>query len=72
MYVWGGGYAVAQLVEALFYKPESRRLDSRWRHWNFLPHHGRGVKSVFNRNEYQKYFLRCKGGQSVELTALPP
>ena len=29
------GYAVAQLVEALRYKPESRGLDSRWSHWNF-------------------------------------
>ena len=29
------GYAVAQLVEALRYKPESPGLDSRWCHWNF-------------------------------------
>jgi hypothetical protein len=29
------GYAVAQLVEALCYKPEGHGLDSRWRHWNF-------------------------------------
>ena len=28
-------YAVAQLVEALRYKPEGRGLDSRWCHWNF-------------------------------------
>jgi hypothetical protein len=27
-------YAVAQLVEALRYKPEGRRIDSRWCHWN--------------------------------------
>ena len=33
MWVWG--YAVAQLVEALRYKPEVRRFDSRWSHWNF-------------------------------------
>ena len=32
---WGGGYAVAQLVEALRYKPEGRGFDSRWCHWNF-------------------------------------
>jgi len=31
----GGGYAVAQLVEALRYKPEGRGFDSRWCHWNF-------------------------------------
>jgi hypothetical protein len=29
------GYAVAQLVEALRYKPESRGFDSGWSHWNF-------------------------------------
>jgi hypothetical protein len=30
-----GGHAVAQLVEALRYKPEGRGLDSRWCHWIF-------------------------------------
>jgi hypothetical protein len=30
-----GGYAVAQLVEALCYKPEGRGFDSRWCHYNF-------------------------------------
>jgi len=29
------GYVVAQLVEALRYKPEGRGFDSRWCHWNF-------------------------------------
>jgi hypothetical protein len=29
------GVAVAQLVEALRYKPERRGFDSRWCHWNF-------------------------------------
>jgi hypothetical protein len=29
------GYALAQLVDALRYKPEVRGFDSRWRHWNF-------------------------------------
>ena len=28
-------YAVAQLVEALRYKPEGRGFDFRWSHWNF-------------------------------------
>jgi hypothetical protein len=27
-------HAVAQLVEALSYKPEGRGFDSRWCHWN--------------------------------------
>jgi len=26
---------VAQLVEALRYKPEGREFDSQWCHWNF-------------------------------------
>ena len=29
------GHAVAQLVEALRYKPEGRGFDSRLFHWNF-------------------------------------
>jgi hypothetical protein len=29
------GHAVAQLVEALRYKPEGREFDSRWCHWSF-------------------------------------
>jgi hypothetical protein len=29
-------HAVAQFVEALGYKPESRGFDSRLRHWNFF------------------------------------
>ena len=28
-------YAVAQLVEALCYKPEGREFDPRWCYWNF-------------------------------------
>jgi len=31
----GGGAAVAQLVEAMRYKPEGRGFDSPWYHWNF-------------------------------------
>jgi len=31
----GGTLLVAQLVEALSYKPEVRRFDSRWFHWIF-------------------------------------
>jgi hypothetical protein len=45
------GYAVAQLVEALRYKPESRGFHS------FRPHYGPGVDSASNRNEYQGYLL---------------
>ena len=33
--VMEAGYAVAQFVETLHYKPEGRRFDSRWGHWDF-------------------------------------
>ena len=57
---------VAQLVEALRYKPEGRGFVSRWCHWNFSltqtfrSHYGPGVDSASNRNEYQEYFLGVK------------
>jgi len=62
---FGGGHAMAQLVEALRYKSESRRFDSRCYHWNFSdiilrPHYGPGVDSASNRNEHQEYFLGVK------------
>ena len=69
---------MAQLVEALRYKPEGRWFDSRWCHWNFSltksfrPHYGPGVDSASNRNEYQKYFLGGKEGWYLWLTPLPP
>ena len=72
------GHAVAQLVEALRYKPEGREFNSRWCHWIFLltqsyrPHFVPGVDSASNRNEYQEYFLEGKGGRCVGLTTLPP
>jgi hypothetical protein len=58
--------AVAQLVEALRYKPEVRGFYSRWCYWNFSftlpfrPHYGSGIDSTSNRNKYQKYFLGIK------------
>ena len=53
---------VAQLAEALRYKPGGRVFDSRWCHSNFSfrPHYGPGVDSAPNRNEYQEYFLGVK------------
>ena len=67
-------HAVAQLVKALHYKPEGRGFDSRWCHFHFsltqpfLPHHGPGVDSASNRNEYQECFQGSKGGRCVRLT----
>jgi hypothetical protein len=50
------------VVEALRHKPEGRRIDSRWCHWNFSfrPQYGPGVDSASNRNEYREYFLGVK------------
>jgi hypothetical protein len=60
------GYAVAQLAEALCYKPEGRGFDY------FRPHYVPEVGSASNRNEYQEYFLGGKSGRCVGLTTLPP
>ena len=55
---------MAQLDEALRYKPEGRGFDSRWCQWNFSLtyrlHHGPEVDSISNRNEQQEYFLGVK------------
>ena len=56
-------HAVAQLGEALRYKPEGREFDSRWCHWNFTltrsfrTRYSPGVDSASNRNDYQEYLL---------------
>jgi hypothetical protein len=51
----GEGYAVAQLVETLRCKPESRKFDSRWNLCDFSSrqHNDPGVDSDSNRTEYQ-------------------
>ena len=66
---------MAQLVEALRYKPKGRGFDPRWCHWNFSSfwsRYGPAVDSASNRNEYQEYFLGGKCGRCVGLTTLPP
>jgi hypothetical protein len=35
LFIYFGGHAVAQLVEALHYKPEGRGIGSQWCHCNF-------------------------------------
>ena len=61
-----GTLLVAQLVQALRYKPEGHGFDSRWCQWNFSltqsfrPHYGPGVDSASNKNEYQQFFLGLK------------
>jgi hypothetical protein len=39
---------------------------------SFWLHCGPGVHSASNRNEYQEYFLRGKGGRCLMLTSFPP
>jgi len=57
---------VAQLAEALNYKPEGRGVYFRWINWNFSltsffkPQHDAGIDSASNRNEYQECFLGIK------------
>jgi len=69
---------VVQLVEALRYKPEGHGFNSRKFHWNFSliqffrSHCSSGIDSAANRNEYQDYFLRGKGGRCIGQTTLPP
>jgi hypothetical protein len=52
--------AVAQLVEALHYKPEGRGFDSGWGSLEFFSDYGSGVDSASNRYEYQESFLGVK------------
>ena len=76
-YVYLTGRAVAQLVEALRYKPVSCVFNSRWFHWNFslklsLQHHyNPGVGSASNRNVCQEYILRGKADRCVRLPTYP-
>jgi hypothetical protein len=71
-----GTLLVAQLVQALRYKPEVRGFDSRWCHWkfsltsSFRTHYDIGVDSASNRNEYQEYFLRSTADRCIGLTTL--
>jgi hypothetical protein len=48
------------------------RVPMRWNFSSFQPHHGPGVDSAFNRNEYQEPSLGVKSGRRVRLTTLLP
>jgi hypothetical protein len=56
-YLFAGEYVVAQMVEALRYKLEDGRFDSRYGLWDFSstqffrPHYDPGVVSASIRNE---------------------
>jgi len=63
-------YAVVHLVEALHYKPEGRRFDSRWGSLDyfidlsFQLHYGPRVALTLHRNEYWRYLLWVKAASA--------
>jgi hypothetical protein len=65
---------MAQLFEALRYKPEGRGFDPRWYHWNFsltIPSDRTMTLwsiQLLTKNEYQEYFLVAQGGWCVGLS----
>ena len=65
------GHAVAQVVDALLYKPEGRGFDFHWHNpsgCTIAPE----MDSSSNSIEDQKHCMDGKGGRCVGLTALPP
>jgi hypothetical protein len=67
-------HVVAQMVEALSYKPEGRGFDFRWGSLEFFielyfwPHYDSGIDSASDKNEYQGYLLGEKTDRCVGLT----
>jgi hypothetical protein len=74
------GHAVAQLVEALSYKPAGHGFDSRWCQWIFFYWHNPSGRTVAlgSTQPLTEMSTRniswggCKGGRCVGLTTLPP
>ena len=67
---------VAQLVEALRYKPEGRGFEFRWGHWDFSLRSSctmaRGSSQLLTEIIARGFSLAGKGGRCVGLTTLPP
>jgi hypothetical protein len=63
---WCLTHAVAQMVEALSYKPVGRGVNFRRFHWkfsltySFRPHYVPGVESASNKIEHDEYLLGGK------------
>ena len=47
-----GGHTLAQLLEALRYKPEGRGFNSRCCHWNFSLHNPSGHTMVLRLTQH--------------------
>ena len=70
--MWGT-LLVAQLVEALRYKPERRGFDSRWCHWNFFIDNPSGRTMVLGSTQplteiSTRNISWGKGGRCIVLT----
>jgi hypothetical protein len=61
---------VAQLVEALCYKPVGHGFGSCWGQWEATLR--TWVDSASNRHDYKIYLLGGKGNQCIGLTTLSP
>ena len=57
-------HLVAQLVEALHYKPKCHGLDSQWNSLEFFTDMAVGLDSASNRNKYQEYFMGVKAASA--------
>jgi hypothetical protein len=62
---------VAQLVEALRYKPEGGWFDSRWCHWHNPSVRTMALGSTQPLTEVSTRNISC-GGKGVMVTTLPP
>jgi hypothetical protein len=60
--------SVAQLVEALRYKPEGRGFDSKWGLWDSAALWPTQPLTEMST----RWYLGGKGGRCVRLTTLPP
>jgi len=75
--MWPISFVLAQLVEALRYKPEGHGFDSQRCHWNFywrnLSGPTRALRSTQPLTEMStRNFLEGRGGRCAGLTTLPP
>jgi hypothetical protein len=63
-----GTLLVAQLVEALRYKPEYRRFDSQWLSLEFHRHNPSWIGHILRRNCLLKQVIEGKIKEEMEVT----